>query len=161
MKKFYGVTLLLVFCVALLAGCGSTGYAKMSQTSTSTNQVNTSIPKAVAVHITLSDFSITSSLKSFRAGVPYHFTVTNKGIVAHELMLMSTAMKTMNMSNMPMQNMDQMALASLESMNPGVTKTFDYTFALATAGHHPELSCHLRKHYENGMHLDLTVNESH
>jgi uncharacterized cupredoxin-like copper-binding protein len=199
MKKLYGVGLLLVFCVVLLAACGGAsqanmGQMNMGQMSTSTSQANTSTgqdntsatptntgtsqantsagqvntttypahtatAKAVEVQITLTDFHITSSLMTFTAGVPYHFTVINKGKAAHELMLMSTTMKTMNMSGMPMNNMNQMALTSLEAMNPGTTKTFDYTFVLSKAGQHPELSCHLPGHYETGMHLDLTVSQ--
>ncbi|HLG75044.1 MAG TPA: hypothetical protein VKX46_01445 [Ktedonobacteraceae bacterium] len=183
MNKRYGAGVLLMFCVALLAACGNASQARTSQTnmpwmsrstdqantssgqitasaipaSTNTVQANTSITKAVDVHITLADFRITSSLLTFRAGVPYHFIVTNVGQVAHELMLMSTTMKTMPMDGIPMKNMDQMALADLEAMTPGTTKTFTYAFVLATAGPHPEFSCHLPGHYKAGMHLDVTI----
>lgn len=185
MKKRLGAGVLLVLCVTLLAACGITsttgasqtnmGQMNMSQTNTSqtnmgqmsmtptsmsqtgTTPTSTGPAKAVKVQITLSDFHITSSIMTFTAGVPYHFAVTNRGKAAHELVLMSTTMKTMNMSGMTMNNRDEMALASLMAINPGKTKTFDYTFAIATAGLHPEFSCHLPGHYETGMHLDVTV----
>jgi uncharacterized cupredoxin-like copper-binding protein len=182
MKKRLGAGLLLVLCVTLLTACASTsttgtsqtnmgqmnmGQTNMSQMSmtptsmsqTGTTPTSTSQAKAVKVQITLSDFHITSSIMTFTAGVPYHFAVTNTGKAAHELVLMSTTMKTMNMSGMPMNNMDEMALASLMAINPGATKTFDYTFALSTAGPHPEFACHLPGHYEMGMHLDITVKQ--
>ncbi len=46
-----------------------------------------------------------------------------------------------------------------KALNPGATKTFDYTFALQAAGPHPEFACHLPGHYETGMHLDITVKQ--
>lgn len=153
MKKLFAVPLLLVFCIALLTACENTTYASSSQTHVSETRA------AVPVSITLSDFAITSSVTAFKAGIPYHFTVVNTGIFDHELMLMSTTMKTMNMKNMPMSEMDQMSLVSLERMKPGVSRTFDYTFLLSKTGPQPELSCHMAKHYERGMHLDLTVHQ--
>ena len=172
MKKRLGAGLLLVLCVALLTACGSTSTTGASQTNmgqmnmgqtnmgqTGTTPTSASQAKAVKVQITLSDFHITSSIMTFTTGVPYQFAVTNRGKTVHELVLMSTIMKTMNMSGMPMKNTDEMALASLMALNPGATKTFDYTFALQAAGPHPEFACHLPGHYETGMHLDITVKQ--
>lgn len=166
MKKRLGAGWLLVLCVTLLTACGSMNQVHMGQmhmgqsaSPTNTGPGQPGPTNAGKVHITLSDFRITSSLMTFTAGMPYHFTVTNEGKAVHELMLMSTAMKTMNMSGMPMNTMNQMALASLEGLNPGETKTFDYTFVLSVTGPHPEFSCHLPGHYEMGMHLDITVRQ--
>ena len=175
MKKRFGAGLLFVLCVTLLTACGSTSQMNRSQTNTSpTRTSQTSMgqmnmgqtsasptsmseAKAVNVQIALTDFHITSSITTFSAGVPYHFVVTNHGKTVHELVLMSTTMKTMNMSGMSMRNTDEMALASLMAINPGETKTVDYTFTLQAAGAHPEFSCHLPGHYEMGMHLDVAV----
>src|SRR5574340_1310680 len=44
--------------------------------------------KAVDVTVTLTDFKFESSLTTFEQGVPYHFIVTNKGSVEHELAIM-------------------------------------------------------------------------
>lgn len=136
-----------VLCVAMLAACGGRG-------QTSTSQV-----QAVEVQITLSDFHLTSSIMMFAPGALYHFTVINTGKTAHELMLLSSTMKTMNMSGMSMSAMDTMTLVHLEQIHPGETKTLDYTFVLRAAGPHPEFSCHLPGHYEAGMHLDVTVGQ--
>ncbi len=182
MKKRLGAGLLLVLCVILLTACGSTSTTGASQTNmsqmsmgqmnmgqmsmtptsmsqTGTTPTSTSPAKAVKVQIALSDFHITSSIMTFTAGVLYQFAVTNEGKTVHELVLMSTTMKTMNMSGMPMKNTDEMALASLMALNPGATKTFDYTFVFSTTGPHPEFACHLPGHYETGMHLDITVKQ--
>lgn|SRR5258708_1687185 len=113
MNQRYSAGALLVLCVALLTACGSTSQTNRSLTSTSQ-------AKTVEVQITLSDFHITSSLITFAPGVLYHFTVTNTGKTAHELMLMSSTMKTMRMSGMPMSEMDTMALA-LGIMKRGCT----------------------------------------
>lgn len=150
MNKHSIVTILLLFCAIILAACGNS--SQMSINQASTNQVQTA-----EVQITLLDFHITSSIMTFTPGVRYHFVVTNLGKTAHEFMLLSSMMKTMNMTGMSMNTMDMMSLAHLEPMNPGESKALDYTFALQTAGPHPEFSCHLPGHYEAGMHLDVTV----
>ncbi|MBO0779464.1 MAG: hypothetical protein J2P37_11615 [Ktedonobacteraceae bacterium] len=142
MNKYVGGGFLLLLCIVVLAACGRSSQAKTAE-----------------VQITLSDFRIASSLMAFIPGVPYHFTVTNRGKTAHELILMSSMMKTMPMSGMPMSTMEKMALTAVGTMKPGETRTFDYTFVSSTAGPHPELSCRLPGHYEAGMRLDVTVGQ--
>ena len=139
-----------MLCIVLLTACSNTSQVDANQTGGSTRQF-------VAAQITLSDFHIISSVMLFTPGALYHFTVTNTGKTAHELMLLSSTMKTMDMSGMPMRLMDTMALAHREQINPGETTTLDYTFALQGAGVHPEFSCRLPGHYAAGMHLDVTV----
>jgi hypothetical protein len=43
---------------------------------------------SVNVDVRLKDFSVELSVTEFKAGVPYHFTVTNEGQVAHEFMIL-------------------------------------------------------------------------
>jgi uncharacterized cupredoxin-like copper-binding protein len=107
----------------------------------------------VEVQMSLSEFKLESSLTNFTPGVPYHFVVTNKGKVNHELMIMPSVM-SMGQS---MEEMDKMALARIrqEDLPPGATKTVDYTFT--KAGEKLELACHLAGHYEAGMMLPIAV----
>ena len=124
----------------LLAAC--------SGSSSSPNQ-------PVDVQITLTDFAIQSSLTNFQVGVPYHFTVTNNGAVAHELMLM----EPVEGGAMDMEAMDSMALAHVDEddLQPGSTQTFDYTFTQAYSAGQLEFACHITGHYEAGMVLPITV----
>ena len=132
------VLLLLVF-----VGCGRDGATTSSGSPNSTQNVQ----------VTLTDFKVSSSMTTFSAGTPYHFVVKNDGKTAHEFMVM----QPMAMGNMPMDQMDKMAYTSIDRLNPGETKSVDYTFASSTAGKSIEFSCHLSGHYEAGMKLPITV----
>jgi uncharacterized cupredoxin-like copper-binding protein len=122
-----------------LAACG---------TGNTTNTAN-------SVQVTETEYAITSSITSFSPGITYHFVVTNNGMTAHEFMIMPKSEG--NMNGMPMGHMDKMALASIDNINPGETKTLDYTFPSSAANSHPEFACYVPGHYEAGMKQDVTV----
>jgi len=136
-KKLVGV---LVVAVLFLAACGA---------QSNSNEVK----------ITLTEFGIESSRTSFEVGVPYHFTVTNKGAVEHEIMLMAPLTDDQMMMNMDMEEMDAMALAHIEAeeLQPGKTAEMDYTFTDPSPAGTLEFSCHIEGHYEAGMKLPITV----
>jgi uncharacterized cupredoxin-like copper-binding protein len=113
-------------------------------------------PQTADVSVTLYDNRIEASQATFSPGVHYHFTAMNKGTIDHELMLMPQVMGPM-MASMPMEQLDHMALAQTGNMAPGATKTFDYTFTSAMAGHQMELGCYYPGHYESGMHMPIRV----
>ena len=136
------ILLSLLALILLLAACGGSS-------SPSPNTVVTT------VQVKETEFAITSSLTSFSTGTPYHFVVTNMGKTTHEFMIMPRPMGAM--SGTSMDDMDHMALASISNVNPGETKTLDYTFPSSTAGSHPEFACYLPGHYEAGMKRDVTV----
>ncbi|SRR5579884_1720 len=134
------------FLLALtLAACGRTGEENTAPGGKTAN----------AVQVTETDFKIASSVTSFSPGVTYHFVITNKGQTSHEFMIMPKSEGSM--SGMPMSNMDKMALASIDSIAPGETKTLDYTFPATAANSHPEFACYLPGHYEAGMKQDVTI----
>lgn len=129
-----------LFIVALLlAGCGGQKAAG--------NEVT----------ITLTDFGIQSSVAEFKAGIPYHFTVTNEGKVPHEFMIMPPL--TAEQMGMDMEQLDEMALAMIEEdeLPPGATKSLDYTFTQAAPAGTLEFACHVPGHYEAGMKLGIIV----
>jgi len=140
MFSFKRISIVLVVAGFLLTACGAKGGAK-------------------TVNITLTEFGIESSLTSFDVGVPYHFVVTNKGAVEHEIMLMAPLTEEQMSMNMDMEEMDKMALAHVEAdeLQPGDTANFDYTFTKPAPAGTLEFSCHIKGHYENGMKLPITV----
>jgi len=137
-KKFVAVLVVVIF---LLAACGA----------------SSSPTEPVPVTITLTEFGIKSSRESFEVGVPYQFVVSNKGAINHEIMLMAPTMA--NQMDMDMEEMDEMALATIaaDDLPSGATKTFDYTFTESAATGDLELACHVSGHYEAGMKLPITV----
>jgi len=56
-----------------------------------------------------------------------------------------------------MDEMHKIALAMIDNVNPGETKTLDYTFTQSNAGKQLEFACHLPGHYEAGMHQAITA----
>lgn len=113
---------------------------------------------SVNVTVSLKDFSITSSVKEFKPGVVYHFTVTNEGQVPHEFMIMPVS-EHMGMSGMKsMEEWDKMALMMIpaEQLPAGATAKADYTFASVPEGN-IELVCMTPGHFEAGMHTPIMV----
>lgn len=141
MKKKLSILGLLAL-ILLLAACGG---------SSSTS----STPAVTTVQVKETEFTIDSSVTSFSPGTTYRFVVTNTGKTAHEFMIMPKSMGSM--SGTPMSDMDHMALSSISNLNPGETKTLDYTFSAQAQDSHPEFACYLPGHYEAGMKLGVTV----
>lgn len=162
MKHLFGGLSSLLFLIVVLAACGgSTGKSTMNGmnmggSSTPASPLGTaSGGSRTTVQVTESEYTIASSVTSFAPGTPYHFVVTNKGQTAHEFMIMPKSEGAMN--GMSMHDMDKIALAMIETLAPGETKTVDFTFPSSAAGSHPELACYLPGHYEAGMKLGVTV----
>lgn len=111
------------------------------------------------VKITLTEFGIESNVTEFKAGVPYHFTVTNAGTVEHEFMVMPPLQEDSMGMAMDMGVLDEMALAMVPAsdLSAGATATFEYTFTEAAPAGTLEFSCHTPGHYEAGMKLPIVV----
>jgi uncharacterized cupredoxin-like copper-binding protein len=107
-----------------------------------------------AVNVVLYDNRIESSQTTFTPGMRYHLTAVNKGTINHELMIVPQGM-----SQMPMEQMDRLALARTGDMAPGMTKSFDYTFTSAMAQQRLEFGCYYPGHYDAGMKLPIAVSK--
>jgi len=140
MFKFRKIFAALFVAVLLLTACGGQ-------------------QKAIEVTITVKEFGIESSITEFQVGVPYHFVVTNAGMVNHEIMIMPPLTEDQTGMGMDMGTMDQMALAmiSADDLTPGATKSFDLTFRDAASTGTLEFACHTPGHYEANMKLPITV----
>jgi uncharacterized cupredoxin-like copper-binding protein len=142
-KLFTGVALIGAF---LLTACAA------RQTGGQVNPVG-----SVNVNVRLKDLSIESSVREFKPGVQYHFTVTNQGEVAHEFMILPIS-EHMGMSGMSMEEYDEMALMMIpiEQLPVGATAKADYTFSGIPDGK-IELVCMTPGHFEAGMHIPITI----
>jgi len=142
-RLILGILFPLFFIV--LSACGGSG------------NTTTGSPGSQKVDVTLSDFKINAAVTTFTPGKSYHFAVTNNGKTAHEFMIMPKAEG--NMSGMAMGDMDKIALAAIDTINPGETRTLDYSFPSSAAGSHPAFACYMPGHYEAGMKQDVTVSK--
>jgi uncharacterized cupredoxin-like copper-binding protein len=133
---------LMAIAMFALAACGGSAGAS----SGSSQPVN--------VQVTLTDFKIVSSVTTFSSSVSYHFTVTNKGSVAHQMLIMPPEPDTISADQAT-----SMSLAGIggQGMAPGTTKTFDYTFTKPAPAGTLEFACHLPGHYDAGMHTPIVV----
>jgi uncharacterized cupredoxin-like copper-binding protein len=136
--RFLALGALILSSVLVLAGCGSTTAAS-----------NTGVQN---VTITTTEFKIESSLTTFTVGTKYHFVVTNKGQVQHEVMAGPIAK-----AKASEEERDAASLFEIADIDAGETKTADYTFTTVAPPGTLEFSCHEPGHYESGMRLDITV----
>ena len=153
--------LLSVLLLALVACGGGSSSGDMSGTpgmsGGSSGTSATGGAPAQTVHVTLSDFKVSTSQTTFKTGVLYHFVVSNsdKSSANHEFMIV----KPMNGDGMTMDEMDKMALYMVDQhdLPPGATKRFDLTFKDPAAASQLEFACHVGSHYQLGMHESITV----
>ena len=101
--------------------------------------------KPVDVQITLTEFKIESSVTDFTVGTPYHFVITNKGALAHDWMIISSGEQDEDKALVKVEDTD---------LQPNMTVTRDVTFTQAGS---LEFACHVKGHYEAGMHTPITV----
>ncbi len=155
----------VVLAMVGLGACGSSGDDdSASQSDGGGVTLATEAPSAtsagssgepVTVDIEADDFSFTSSLTTFKVGVPYHFVVHNVGDEEHEFMIiMPIAAGAMNM-----EAMDEMAVGHIEEddLQAGDTSSVDVTFDRAYPAGTLEFACHIKQHYQKGMVLPIVV----
>ena len=106
------------------------------------------------VDITLADNTIESSLTTFQVGVPYTFVITNTGRHAHNFNI-NTPVSVAG----SLQDALTTALLAVEQnqLSAGASVTVEYTFPESAAGANLEFSCLIRRHYDDGMLLPITV----
>jgi uncharacterized cupredoxin-like copper-binding protein len=106
------------------------------------------------VDITLADNTIDASQTEFQVGVPYTFVVKNTGRHAHNFIInppVSVAGSLEAALNRALLVVPQ------EQLAPGASVIVEYTFPDSAAGQLLEFSCLIRRHYEDGMLLGITV----
>ena len=106
------------------------------------------------VDITLADNTIDTPMTSFQVGVLYTFVITNTGTHAHNFNINPPVEVAGGLE----QALDSALLAvPQEQLAPGQTATVEFTFPDAAAGQLLEFSCLIRRHYDDGMRVDITV----
>ena len=108
------------------------------------------------VEIILADNTIDASQTEFQVGVPYTFVVTNTGRRAHNFSINPPVSVAGSLD----AALDNALLAvPQEHLGPGASATLEFTFPDSAAGQLLEFSCLIRRHYEDGMVLEITVTE--
>jgi uncharacterized cupredoxin-like copper-binding protein len=108
------------------------------------------------VDITLADNTIDVSTTAFQVGVPYTFVITNSGRHAHNFNINPPVSVAGSLE----QALDSALLAvPQEQLGPGASVTVDFTFPDTAAGQLLEFSCLIRRHYDDGMKVDIAVTQ--
>jgi uncharacterized cupredoxin-like copper-binding protein len=156
---FFIVILIMLFATA----CGSStptatqAPAQPAATEAPSQSGATEAPAAAGgtqVKITLADNTIEASQTTFQVGVPYTFVITNSGRHAHNFNInppVSVAGSLDEALNSALLAVPQ------EQLGVGATATAEFTFPDSAAGQLLEFSCLIRRHYEDGMQVDITV----
>ena len=158
------IPLLIMSLMFLISACGSPATsatqapAQPAVTDVPTQSGATESPAASAngteVKVTLADNTIDASTTTFKVGVPYTFVITNQGKHAHNFNInppVSVAGSLEEALNKALLAVPQ------EQLGVGQSVTVNFTFPDSAAGQLLEFSCLIRKHYEDGMKVDITV----
>ncbi len=157
---------LLLVLTLFVTACANTSTATPAPTATTTtmaaqlnavptmaNVEETPVSGAVTVHVTLEEFSVTSSVTTFRVGVPYYFIIANSGHDVHEFLILPGKIDGKQLPTNQQLNND---LVEIEPIGPGTTQRLNYTFAASAVGQ-GGIVCLMRGHYMAGMHLSIKV----
>jgi uncharacterized cupredoxin-like copper-binding protein len=155
----------VIVAALLLTACGAPAAAQPALTTAATeaqplptsvaaDQPTASSGGATEVDITLADNTIQSSLATFKVGVPYRFVIINNGRHPHSFSInppVDAAGSLDAAQAKALLNVDQGQLP----LGGGTTVT--YTFPASAVGQQLEMSCLIRRHYDDGMRLAITV----
>lgn len=106
------------------------------------------------VEIELVDNSIKTPQTTFQAGVPYTFVIVNNGRHAHNFNI-STPVSLVGSTNAALDS--ALLKVSQNQLGAGQTATVEYTFPASAVGADLEFSCLIKRHYEDGMYVAITV----
>lgn len=146
---------LSMFVMMLLTACGTSAAAS---TQAPAQPAATSAPatsgSGTQVKVTLADNTITASTTTFQAGVPYTFVITNTGRHLHNFNINPPESVT---GSLDASLNKALLVVPQEKLRSGASVTVNFTFPESTVGQLLEFSCLIRSHYEDGMHVDITV----
>ena len=109
---------------------------------------------ATQVDITLADNTIDASQTEFQVGVPYTFVIKNTGRRAHNFIINPPVSVAGSLDGA----LDSALLVlPQEQLGPGASVTIEFTFPDSAAGQLLEFSCLIRRHYDDGMKVDIIV----
>jgi uncharacterized cupredoxin-like copper-binding protein len=127
-----------------------------TEASTQSGATETTAASGNEVDITLADNTIDASMTTFQVGVPYTFVITNTGRHAHNFNINPPVSVAGSLD----QALDSALLAvPQEQLAPGQSATMEFTFPETAAGQLLEFSCLIRRHYDDGMKVDITVTQ--
>jgi uncharacterized cupredoxin-like copper-binding protein len=149
----------IVISALLMAACSTSASSpqaapQSAPTSAPGSQAASSAGGGTQVTVTLADNTIASSLTTFQASVPYTFVIKNTGNHAHNFNI-STPVSVTGSEDSSLAS--ALLAVTQDKLPVGGGTTVDYTFPDSAVGMQLEFSCLIKRHYEDGMRLAITV----
>ena len=147
----------VIISTLLVAACSTSApvtQAAPVSAPTSASQGASSASGGTQVMITLADNTIASSLTTFQVGVPYTFVIKNTGNHAHNFNI-STPVSVTGSEDASLAS--ALLAVTQDKLPVGGGTTVEYTFPASAVGAKLEFSCLIKRHYEDGMRLAITV----
>ena len=164
----------IVFAALLAAACGTSapvaqgavpqgsvqqgpvqqGPIQPAPTTASGGQPASSSGSGTQVTITLADNTIASTQTTFQAGVLYTFIIKNTGNHAHNFNI-STPVTATGSEDASLAS--ALLAVTQDKLPVGGGTIVQYTFPASAIGQQLEFSCLIKRHYEDGMKLAITV----
>ena len=158
MKRIVLLAFVVIVMIFATACGGSTTTATQAPVSQSAGQTAatgaSSAANGTEVDVTLGDNTIASSLTTFKVGVPYTFVITNNGNHNHNFNIAKPVSVT---GGIDASLQSALLTVSQDQLNPGAKVTAQYTFSDTATSMQLEFSCLIKRHYEDGMKLAITV----
>jgi len=164
--KRIALPILIVAIILLATACGSP--APTATQAPAVNPPATQAPSqpsvadtvpassGMQVEVTLEDNTISASQTTFQTGVKYTFVITNSGRHAHNFNINPPVSVAGSLDAALTQ---ALLTVPQEQLSVGSSVTVDYTFPSTAVGQQLEFSCLIRRHYEDGMFLAITVTQ--
>jgi uncharacterized cupredoxin-like copper-binding protein len=145
--------LLMMLALLVVAACGTAEPAVTEAFPTPAAPVETATAgSGTPIEITLADNSIDAAQTEFQVGVTYTFVITNTGQHAHNFNINPPVSITGSLEE---ALNSALLVVPQEQLGPGATAMVDFTFPPDTAGQLLEFSCLIRRHYDDGMRVDI------
>lgn len=157
MKRTLSFLIVLLAIVVMTACSSSTSTATQSPAQPAATQTTAEIPQTgigTKVDIKLADNTIDASTTTFKVGVPYTFVITNNGKHTHNFNINSPVSTA---GSLDAALNDALLAVPQDQLGPGQTATVEFTFPDSAAGKPLEFSCLIKRHYEDGMQVNINV----
>jgi hypothetical protein len=139
-------------CLAIFAACSTGGGTSQTEKNTAASTATNS--NMYIDHITITDNTIQSSIRTFHPNVPYNFVVTNKSSKPHSFLIL-TKPQAGNIN--PTNNGNLLYTVRSNQLPAGGSKTFTYEFPITTPQSNVEFATYLNGTSGKGMVIPVTV----
>jgi len=152
-QKALSISLLLFALLLGLAACGGSTSTSSSADDTvpATDIIPTPPPDIIVI---LADTRITSTVKTFKPGVPYRIILWNQGKKDHEFVILLT---TLDIASMTGTQLKQAALVYVADVAPGKDKLVDFMFPASAVGQSYQMASYLPNDFQAGLKLPITI----